>query len=221
MNYYSLLKSPSKLYFPSSVRLDRGSERSRVERSPFSLAGFHRPERFGKFIFLASIMAIVPAHAGMYQNNNQPYNSYNPNNLGGNRNNQFGNPYNQNPSPVVNVPVAPKGFAALEGSVPQEIIEFASYFKDANISTNTRYAIKQSRGIFLIGQTGSGKTSVAKALSEELDCPFMYQSAAGITAEDIQKVFEAARKKAQSNRHGKTVLFLDDLDVFATSKTIQ
>ncbi len=107
-----------------------------------------------------------------------------------------------------------KGFAALAGSVPEELVEFANHFKDANLNYNSMYGIKP-RGIFLVGQTGSGKTTMAKALSEELDCPFMYQSAASLTAEDIQECFAQARNKAQASRHKKTILFLDDFDVFA------
>ena len=169
-------------------------------------------------LILASTIVTAPAQAGMYNNNGQyqPYNSNNPNNFGGN-NNQFGSTYN--PAPVVPAtPPAPKGFTALAGSVPDEMIDFANLFKDANINTNSTYAIKPPRGILLVGQTGSGKTSIAKALSEELDCPFMYQSAAGFSGDAIQECFDAARKKAKTSRHKKTILFIDDLDVFANPK---
>ena len=182
--------------------------------------------RYSLLIIITGAMAIMPAHAGMYNNNNKPYNSNNPNNF---PNAQVGNGYTPNPNsntqlggynpnPTVNTPVVTKGFAALAGSIPGELIEFANHFKDTNLSSNTNYGIKSPRGILLVGQTGSGKTSIAKALSEELDCPFMYQSAAGFNAEEIHELFDAARKKAQSNKHKKTVLFIDDLDVFANPK---
>jgi transitional endoplasmic reticulum ATPase len=173
-------------------------------------------------LMIFAIMATTPIQGGRpYNDPYQPYNSYNPNNLGGN-NNQYGSPYNpnnpnQNPAPAPRS-ITPKGFAALAGSVPQEMIEFASLFKDVNISVNNNYNIKPPRGILLIGQTGSGKTSIAKALSEELDCPFMYQSASSLSGDAIQECFDAARNKAKSSKHKKTVLFIDDLDVFANPK---
>lgn len=175
--------------------------------------------RYLSLIILSGIMAAMPMHAGMNPYDQyQPYNSYNPNNLGGSSN-QFANSrYNPNPNPVIPTAIPVKGFAALAGSVPQEMIEFANHFKDANISVNNNYGINPPRGIFLVGQTGSGKTSIAKALAEELDCPFVYQSAATLSGDAIQEIFDAARNKAKSSKHKKTVLFIDDLDLFANPK---
>lgn len=171
--------------------------------------------RYLLYSILASVIIIVPAHAGM----NRPYNSNNPNNFNNQNGYQNGGytpmpPYPNNPNVIA--PAVVKGFAALAGSVPEELIEFANHFKDVNLNYTSMYGIKP-RGIFLVGQTGSGKTTMAKALSEELDCPFMYKSAASLTAEDIQDCFAEARNKAQASRHKKTILFLDDFDVFANA----
>jgi len=109
---------------------------------------------------------------------------------------------------------SPKGFNALAGNIPEEIQELAAYFKGQSQTFNY-YSINLPKGIILVGQPGSGKTTIAKALSEEIDCPFIYTKASELTeSQTIQELFETARKDAKKNKHGKAILFIDDFDVF-------
>lgn len=113
-----------------------------------------------------------------------------------------------------NPPTSPKGFNALAGNIPQEIQELAAYFKGESRTFN-QYSIKLPKGILLVGQPGTGKTTIAKALSEEIDCPFIYKKSSDLADhESVQTLFQQARDEAKKNRHGKTVLFIDDFDVF-------
>jgi len=107
-----------------------------------------------------------------------------------------------------------KGFSALAGNIPEEIQELAAYFKGQSRTFN-QYSIHLPKGIILVGQAGSGKTTIAKALSEEIDCPFIYKKSSELGESDaIQELFQKARTEAKKNRHGKAILFIDDFDVF-------
>lgn len=114
-------------------------------------------------------------------------------------------------------PVKIKGFNALAGAIPDEIIEFSGNFKE----TATSSLIDIPRGILLVGQTGSGKTSIAKALSEELQCPFFYTNASQLDGDAIQESFQNARDSAKSSKFKRSVIFIDDFDIFATNKLSQ
>lgn len=116
--------------------------------------------------------------------------------------------------PNTSQPNITKGFNALAGNIPEEIQELASYFKGESRTFNN-YSIKLPKGIILVGQPGSGKTAIAKALSEEIDCPFIYKNSSDLTdGQTIQELFDEARTIAKKNRHQKAILFLDDFDVF-------
>ena len=106
-----------------------------------------------------------------------------------------------------------KGFAALAGSIPEEITELAAHFKiNASPVIPGNYISRLPKGILLAGQTGIGKTSIARALSEELQCPFVYKKAADLDAKAIGELFKDARMRARNNKHGKTIVFIDDFD---------
>lgn len=83
-----------------------------------------------------------------------------------------------------------------------------------------------SRGILMYGSPGTGKTLLAKALSNEADCPFI--SCTGVellkneekrhlyadeeVVKDIHTVFSLARKYAPS------IIFIDEIDVIAKDR---
>ncbi len=107
-----------------------------------------------------------------------------------------------------------KGFKALVGTVPAEIQELADYFKGKQSVFND-YSVKLPKGILLMGQPGIGKTSLAKALSEEIECNFIYKNASDLEdADAVEELFEQARADAKKNKYGKTVIFIDYFDVF-------
>ena len=106
-----------------------------------------------------------------------------------------------------------RGFAALAGCIPDEIQELVSYSK-ISTANNSQYMAKLPKGILLAGPTGSGKTSMAKALSEDLGCPFIYRSACNLDRNAILDLFNEARNKAKSSSCGKTIIFIDDFDIW-------
>lgn len=106
-----------------------------------------------------------------------------------------------------------KGFAALAGNIPEEITELADHFKvNSNPAIPGKYINRLPKGILLVGQTGMGKTSIARALSEDLQCPFIYKKAADLSPKDIGDLFKDARMRAKNNKFGKTIVFIDDFD---------
>jgi len=113
------------------------------------------------------------------------------------------------------------GFTALAGNIPADIKELADYFKSEYRNFNN-YSIKLPKGILLVGQPGTGKTTLAKALSEEVDCPFIYKKSTDLNDHDsVQQVFEEARKEAKQNRHKKAIVFIDDFDSFKSDPTFK
>lgn len=109
-----------------------------------------------------------------------------------------------------------KGLNGLAGNIPAEIQELASYFKGESRNFNL-YSVDLPKGILLVGQPGSGKTTLAKALSEEIDCPFIYTKSTELTDQTaVNQLFDNARKQAKQNKHKKAIIFIDDFDSFKT-----
>ena len=109
-----------------------------------------------------------------------------------------------------------KGFAGLAGNIPEDIIELASHFKVNSNPASNNYLVRLPKGILLVGQTGIGKTSIARALADELQCPFIYKKAADLDAKGIVDLFKDAKMRARNNRHAKTIIFIDDFDASMT-----
>lgn len=73
---------------------------------------------------------------------------------------------------------------------------------------------KAPKGVLLYGEPGTGKTMLAKAMAGECDAAFFQKSAAQLnTPEDVEKLFESARKYAPS------IIFIDEADTIAMPRT--
>jgi len=111
-----------------------------------------------------------------------------------------------------------KGFDRLVAAVPDEIKELVEQIKDSKKFKQFNLTIP--KGILLSGPPGTGKTTLVRALSEEAGCEFMAVSASefidkwvGEGGQKIRDAFKEARQKAQLSQSGKTILFLDEIDV--------
>jgi len=107
-----------------------------------------------------------------------------------------------------------KGFQSLIGGAPEDIQELACCFKNNYVNDLN---VKFPTGILIVGQSGMGKTKIAKALSEEIHCPFIYKKASELDADEIKKLFRKARTEAQYSFFGKTIIFIDDFHVFGSN----
>lgn len=81
-------------------------------------------------------------------------------------------------------------------------------------------------GILLYGPPGTGKTLVAKAVATECNVPFLsvkgpelLGSFVGESEENVRNVFAQARKLAQDNPRRACILFFDELDSLAPSRS--
>ena len=90
----------------------------------------------------------------------------------------------------------------------EEIIDFMK-----NPKRYKSFGARMPRGVLLVGPPGVGKTMIAKAVANEADVPFYYQSAAsfvqiyvGMGAKRVHELFSAAKKNAPS------IIFIDEID---------
>src|SRR6185369_2185684 len=83
-----------------------------------------------------------------------------------------------------------------------------------HMETFMRQGIDPPRGAVLWGPPGTGKTQIAKTLANESGVRFMFKTGAdlGHTAQDVRKVFDAARAKAPC------ILFFDEFEKAAQSR---
>jgi SpoVK/Ycf46/Vps4 family AAA+-type ATPase len=83
-----------------------------------------------------------------------------------------------------------------------------------HMETFLRQGVDPPRGAVLWGPPGTGKTQIAKTLANESGVRFMFRTGAdlGHTAQDVRKVFDAARAKAPC------ILFLDEFEKAAQSR---
>jgi AAA+ superfamily predicted ATPase len=87
-----------------------------------------------------------------------------------------------------------------------------------------KYNIEPTRGIILYGPPGTGKTSLARAVAEYFNVPFIYQKATafsgeyvGTTEANVRRLFEQARKLAAEKR-SRVIIFLDEIDAIARKR---
>ncbi|MBP5836081.1 AAA family ATPase, partial [Candidatus Phytoplasma meliae] len=85
------------------------------------------------------------------------------------------------------------------------------------------------KGILLYGPPGTGKTLLAKALAGEAGVPFFsydgtdfVQTIHGASAKKVKKVFEEAlqeaKNKNKNNSPKGSIIFIDEIDFFGTSR---
>ncbi len=90
----------------------------------------------------------------------------------------------------------------------EEIIDFMK-----NPKKYKNFGARMPRGVLLVGPPGVGKTMIAKAVANEADVPFFYQSGAsfvqiyvGMGAKRVHDLFVAAKNNAPS------IIFIDEID---------
>ena len=90
----------------------------------------------------------------------------------------------------------------------EEIIDFMK-----NPTRYKSFGARMPRGVLLVGPPGVGKTMIAKAVANEADVPFFYQSGAsfvqiyvGMGAKRVHELFASAQKNAPS------IIFIDEID---------
>src|SRR3990167_741153 len=115
-----------------------------------------------------------------------------------------------------------KGFQALAGKIPDQIIEIHDFIKNPKVYEY--YDIAAPKGVLIVGPHGSGKTSLVRALAQELGCELFYMSGTefveqyfGIGAKKMRTLFERARAIKESNPQGKALIFIDEIDVIGSA----
>jgi len=90
----------------------------------------------------------------------------------------------------------------------EEVVDFLNKPKKYQ-----QQGIALPKGVLLVGPPGVGKTLIAKAVANEADVPFFYQSAAsfvhiyvGMGAKRVRELFTAAKATAPS------IIFIDEID---------
>jgi len=97
------------------------------------------------------------------------------------------------------------------GDVKVELEEIIDFMK--NPKRYKSFGARMPKGVLLVGPPGVGKTMIAKAVANEADVPFYYQSGAsfvqiyvGMGAKRVHELFVAAKKNAPS------IIFIDEID---------
>lgn len=90
----------------------------------------------------------------------------------------------------------------------EEIIDFMK-----NPLKYKQFGARMPKGVLLVGPPGVGKTMIAKAVANEANVPFYYQSGAsfvqiyvGMGAKRVQELFSVAKKSSPS------IIFIDEID---------
>lgn len=108
--------------------------------------------------------------------------------------------------------------------IPQEIEDILKFINNPKIFTNL--GAELPKGVLLYGPPGTGKTSIARAIAEESNIPFVYISASGaqqplvgLASKQIRETFEEARKLASHNSSGKAIVFIDEIDLIGHARS--
>lgn len=104
------------------------------------------------------------------------------------------------------------GMTALKEQLGQIISSFKSY-------PSRRGAVSDRNGILLYGPPGNGKTVFARAIAAELGLRFMKLSVADLVTKWINGTPEILRALFEQARREPTVLFFDEFDAIATSRS--
>jgi len=118
------------------------------------------------------------------------------------------------------------GFKKVVGGVPQDIRQLAERLNgDSQVKKlYGAYEIDFPKGILFYGKPGTGKTFLARAIAEEINCPFIPMVASnfittwnGTGPNNVNTVFNVAKAAAKVN-DAKTIIFIDELDAIGSRR---
>ncbi|NLT95905.1 MAG: AAA family ATPase [Clostridia bacterium] len=85
--------------------------------------------------------------------------------------------------------------------------------------------IRPLKGILLTGPPGTGKPLLAKAAANYSDAVYLATSGsefiemyAGVGAQRVRKIFQAAREKARKSHKNRAIIFIDEIDVLGAQR---
>lgn len=141
------------------------------------------------------------------------------NNYGTKDNGRNSNSYHDNTQSEISAVKSDVSFSDIGGisDVKVELEEIIDFLK--NPKRYKSFGARLPRGVLLVGPPGVGKTMIAKAVANEADVPFYYQSGAsfvqiyvGMGAKRVHDLFMAASKNRPA------IIFIDEIDAIGKSR---